>query len=182
MSLKEKKNLCKSCLCIHTYYRVSPENSSRACESRRAHTHTNRFEKGKTKRGAYSFNEWNSLFERKMSEREKLSSLDGRKFSVSEKIIYFTYQKRCQWLKLTIFTIINNRSRRCWLWLWRKSKDLTKFSIERGELTWCARSASALRDSASRSCKLNESNMASDIHSASLDMSAIPPKNKKARC
>lgn len=40
------------------------------------------------------------------------------------------------------------------------------------KLTWCARSASALRDSASRSCKLNESNMASDIQRASLDMSA----------
>lgn len=43
---------------------------------------------------------------------------------------------------------------------------------ERKKLTWCARSASALRDSASRSCKLNESNMASDIQRASLDMSA----------
>lgn len=50
-----------------------------------------------------------------------------------------------------------------------KKKERVQCVVE--QLTWCARSASALRDSASRSCKLNESNMASDVfHSASLDI------------
>lgn len=100
---------------------------------------------------------------------------------------YGWYSYKCDWIerKSNFFPFVSNVPA-----LNKKTKNKTNWPGDllwmnekfagRKRLTWCARSASALRDSASRSCKLNESNMASDIHSASFDIVCKEAKHSEA--